>query len=417
MPIVADRSLAESCSTGPADCQPALIGRPSARRCGRAVGDRTGLSCYGAAAFADTLQRGGDPQIESKRDPESARLSEKPLHPVRPLAAEPSPRAPARDVQPRGATAGPVAAGVGDELSLSGMVATLVRGWWMVALVASVVVLVAVGYLKVRQLEYRAMMVLAPAELDIGTADGLVRNLEQFASLAVLAERPTKLEQVSPIERYGQIIGSLPFAERLRAAEPGIMQAVFRADWDEETGTWRQPPGILLAGYYGIVRFFGYPGWSEPDGESLANFLRNRVEFTVVWASSMRRLALDHPDPELAVTLLERVHAVAEDLLRERARERMAAQISQLEEDLAEPALTPGRRAALEAILARQYQTQALLRADVPYAAEVLSPASAPAEPSSANPILVLALAGVVGVIFGIFAVFLRAALRHQPAA
>jgi uncharacterized protein involved in exopolysaccharide biosynthesis len=60
----------------------------------------------------------------------------------------------------------------------------------------------------------------------------------------------------------------------------------------------------------------------------------------------------------------------------------------------------------------RLYQAQALLRADQPYAAQVVVPVTASARPTSPSPLLILALAAVVGAILGIFAVFLRDAWR-----
>ena len=67
-------------------------------------------------------------------------------------------------------------------------------------------------------------------------------------------------------------------------------------------------------------------------------------------------------------------------------------------------------------MLVEQYQAQALLRADQPYAAQIVVPAKASAGPTSANPLLILALAAVVGVIVGVFLVFLRDALRSALA-
>ena len=90
---------------------------------------------------------------------------------------------------------------------------------------------------------------------------------------------------------------------------------------------------------------------------------------------------------------------------------RIGAQIAQGESEL-NSAPTPTRRAALEEVLLGQYQAQALLRAEQPYAAEVVVPPTASAAPTSANPILVLALAAASGAIIGMVLVFLRDALR-----
>ena len=60
-----------------------------------------------------------------------------------------------------------------------------------------------------------------------------------------------------------------------------------------------------------------------------------------------------------------------------------------------------------------QLQSQTLLQTDLPYAAQVVAPATAGGTPSSLNPLLALGLAAVVGAILGLFLVFLLDALRR----
>jgi uncharacterized protein involved in exopolysaccharide biosynthesis len=59
-------------------------------------------------------------------------------------------------------------------------------------------------------------------------------------------------------------------------------------------------------------------------------------------------------------------------------------------------------------MLSAQYQAQALLEVDQPYAAQVMVPVTASATPTSANPLLILVLAAMVGAILGVFVIFLR---------
>ena len=63
-------------------------------------------------------------------------------------------------------------------------------------------------------------------------------------------------------------------------------------------------------------------------------------------------------------------------------------------------------------MLSAQYQVQALLQVDQPYAAQVMVPVTASATPTSPNPLLILVLAAMVGAILGIFVIFLRDAWR-----
>jgi uncharacterized protein involved in exopolysaccharide biosynthesis len=125
----------------------------------------------------------------------------------------------------------------------------------------------------------------------------------------------------------------------------------------------------------------------------------------------MLRLQMEHPRPEFATSVVAMVHETADHLLREDALARIGAQIALVERELA-AATSPTRREALEDMLSAQYQVQALLQVDQPYAAQVMVPATASATPTSANPLLILVLAAMVGTILGIFVIFLRDAWR-----
>ena len=307
---------------------------------------------------------------------------------------------------PNRAAVGPTAR----EITIPGLVQTLWRGLWLVVAVIVLAVLVTALALKARSPLYTATMIVAPAQTDLGAASQLVSELEQYANLAALAQTPARFETVSDLDRYVQLSASTTLAARLQA-EHGLLQLVFADDWDAERQSWRPPHGFLAAAQAALLDFFGYPTWTEPNVGHLAEWLASQIAINRLGGSALLRFRLEHPKPELAVSVLERVHRTADDLLREESLGRVGGQIAQVESEIA-AATTPTRRQALEEMLVGQYQAQALLRADQPYAAQVVVPAKASAAPTSANPLLILALAAVVGAILGVFLVFLRDALR-----
>jgi uncharacterized protein involved in exopolysaccharide biosynthesis len=296
------------------------------------------------------------------------------------------------------------------EITITGLVQTLWRGLWLVLAVIVLAVLVTALALKLRDPLYTATMIVAPAQTDLGAASQLASGLEQYANLAALAQTPAKLEMVSDLERYVQLLGSTTLAARLQA-EHGLLQTVFADSWDAERQSWRPPHGLLAAAQAAVLRFFGFPAWTEPNLGHLAEWLASQVEIARLGGSALLRIEMEHAEPEFAASVLDMMHRGADDLLREESLGRVGGQIAQVEGELA-AATMPTRRQALEEMLVGQYQAQALLRADQPYAAQVVVPAKASAAPTSANPLLILALAAVVGAIVGMFLVFLRDALR-----
>jgi capsular polysaccharide biosynthesis protein len=300
--------------------------------------------------------------------------------------------------------------GAAAEITIRGLLETLVRGWWLLLAAIVLAVLVTTVALKLESPLYTATMIVAPAPTDLTAASQLASELEEFASLATLAQSPVKLERVSNLERYVLLFGSTALAARLQA-EHGLLQMAFDSDWDAENQVWRQPQGLRAAIERAVLGFFGFPSWTEPDIPALADWLDGRVGVNRLGGGAMLRLRMEHVRPEFAAAVVAMVHETADAMLREDALARVDAQIALAERELA-AATAPTRRQALEDMLRAHYQVQAVLQVDQPYAAQVMVPVTASATPTSPNPLLILALAAMVGAILGIFAIFLRDAWR-----
>ena len=300
--------------------------------------------------------------------------------------------------------------GAAAEITIGGLLQTLLRGWWLLLAAIVLAVLVTTVALKLQSPLYSATMIVAPAPTALSAASQLASELEQFASLATLAQSPAKLERVSDLERYVQLFGSTTLAARLQA-EHGLLQIVFEDDWDAENQAWRRPEGVVATIERVVLGFFGFPSWTEPDIAALADWLNSRVNVTRLGGSAMLRLRMQHPRPEFATSVVAMVHETADQLLREDALARIGAQIALAERERA-AATAPTRRQALEDMLSAQYQVQALLQVDQPYAAQIMVPVTASATPTSPNPLLILVLAAMVGAILGVFVIFLRDAWR-----
>ena len=296
------------------------------------------------------------------------------------------------------------------EITIAGLLQTLWHGLWLLVAAIALAVLATALVLKREAPLYTATMVVAPAQADLSAASQLVGQLEQFANLAALAQTPAKLEQVSELERYVQLFRSTTLATRLQA-EHHLLQIIYADVWDAEEQTWRPPSGVVASVKGAVLGFFGYPAWTTPNEAHLAGWLADKVEVNRLGGGSLLQMRMSHWRPEFARLVIDSVHQTADQILREEALARISAQIAQAESEL-DGATTPTRREALEEVLVGQYQAQALLRAEQPYAAQVVVPAMASAEPTSASPILILALAAMVGAILGTFLVFLRDALR-----
>jgi hypothetical protein len=302
-------------------------------------------------------------------------------------------------------------ASAGREITLRGLVTTLAHGWWLLVLVTLLCLVAAAVALKIRSPIYTATLVVAPAERDLSAASRLAVDLEQYAMLVALAQTPPRLDQVSPLERYVALLGSAALAARLEE-EHSLLRRVFHDQWDETSETWRPPMGLIESLQRGVREFFCFPGWSPPDPPRMAEWLQRRIRVARrPGGTAFRRLELAHTEPAFAVELLALLHTSTDQMLREQALARVRRQVEHLEAELAGSERVE-RRDALEALLADQYRVETLLETELPYAAEVVRPAAASSEPISTAPALILGLAAFVGLVLGLFVVFLRDVLR-----
>ena len=213
--------------------------------------------------------------------------------------------------------------GAAAEITIRGLLETLWRGWWLLLAAIVLVLLVTTVALKLSQPLYTASMIVAPAPTDLSAASQLASELEQFASLATLAQSPAKVERVSDLERYVQMIGSPTLAARLQA-EHGLLQIVSRKTGTRRT---RSGGGHTICGRRSNARCWGSsasrPGPSHVA--ALADWLSSRVTVARLGGSAMLRLRMDHPKPEFAASVVQMVHTAADGLLRVDALTRIGA--------------------------------------------------------------------------------------------
>lgn len=298
-----------------------------------------------------------------------------------------------------------------EEITLASLWSTTRRGLWTIVLILLLVVGATVAWLNVRTPVFEASATVAPAARDLAAAGRLVAELEQFAGLATFAQVPERIDQVSTLERFFELIGSVRLAGRLEE-EHGLLREVFREQWDPEGERWRPPEGMLARLKRTLGSVLGAPAWSPPTPVDLAGYLAGEI---AVRRSSggLYRLQLEHREADFAVRILALVIATADDMLRREALQRIDAQVAHLEDTIGRdpPA---ARRDALEELLEDHYQTQTLLEVDQPFAVETVSPPTADPLPVGLDPLLLVVLAAVVGTILGLFVVFLRDALRRN---
>jgi hypothetical protein len=299
----------------------------------------------------------------------------------------------------------------GEEITLASLWRTTRRGLWTIVLIVLVVLGATVAWLNVRTPVFEASATVAPAARDLAAAGRLVAELEQFAGLATFAQVPERIDQVSTLERFFELLGSVRLAERLEE-EHRLLREVFPDQWDAASESWHPPEGLIARLRLALGGLVGAPEWSPPTPVHLARYLEGEIAIRRS-SGGLFQLRLEHRDADLAQRVLTVVIATADDLLRQETLDRVDAQVAHLE-DAVERDLPPARHDAIEDLLKEHYQTQALLEVDQPFAVETVSPSVIDPMPVGLDPVLFVILAAVVGTILGLFVVFLRDALRRN---
>lgn len=295
------------------------------------------------------------------------------------------------------------------------LVLTALSGWRVLAVFALAGVTLALGALWVVPPEHTVVMIVGPTARVGSAAMG--------ARIPVMAGRESALgaaepgpgdEALSDYARYLELFGSGPVAERL-AGDPAFLRSLFPERWSAEEGEWRPPPGLLPMVKRLLLALVGRRDWVEPDAERVARALRDRLVIDMVRSGPMRRIALRHRDRGAGLEMLGRIAAATDAHLRAEAARRSAAQIAHVKARLAGVTVTEHRR-ALNDLLSDQERVAMMIEVDLPFAADPIQAPTASALPDWPNPVAVVPLSGLVGLLAGAFVLSVRAAWRGSAA-
>jgi uncharacterized protein involved in exopolysaccharide biosynthesis len=125
--------------------------------------------------------------------------------------------------------------------------------------------------------------------------------------------------------------------------------------------------------------------------------LQKMLRIRVIGSTAMRELQLHYPDRGFGLTLLYAMHQAADNVLREEAARRSAAISDYLEKQLQNVRMQE-HRAVLSELLASQERIRILVAVDLPYAADIIEPPTAPLQPDVPAPWPIVILGSLLGI-------------------
>jgi uncharacterized protein involved in exopolysaccharide biosynthesis len=228
---------------------------------------------------------------------------------------------------------------------------------------------------------FKAETLLAPAQEEKSSASSA---LGQFGGLAAMAG--VTIPSDSNIERVLATLETRVFLRKF-IEEKKLLPVIFEDFWDAASNSWK-----LQVGQEAFI---------QEDGISP---LREAVEVDQD-KSGLITLSISWKNPQVAAQWANDLVKQLNEQLREQAIADSQKRVGYLEQELAKTTLQD-MRAVLYNLLESEKQKAMLANVNEDFALEVIDPAVAPETREKPKRKLIVALGGVCGGFFGIFAVF-----------
>jgi hypothetical protein len=220
---------------------------------------------------------------------------------------------------------------IGEPLTLLAVFRLVLRNKWAIVAAVVVATVAAVLFVALVPPTYVARAFIAPTQST--DASAALGQLQQLAGLFDASLGPNR----AALSEFTAVVRSRITAEKV-AAESDVLQRLFPDRWDKQTGTWREPSGVVPAlrrlVYEGLL---GIP-LPEPGPDMLLNHIDERLRIA---ASSnnpgLIEVSYRSRDPDFALDFLSAVMQAAEFTLLERYRDINEASLSYATKELERP--------------------------------------------------------------------------------
>lgn len=146
------------------------------------------------------------------------------------------------------------------------------------------------------------------------------------------------------------------------------------------------------------------------NAQKLSEYFEKRMRLDPVKgvSSPLRRLSYAHPDKDVALSVVKRIHHLSDEIIRERILEETFQRIAYLNEALGRTN-NPEHKHVLAKLLMEQERKKMMASLDQPYAASIVEPAFVFEKTYWPDRALVLIIFGCVGLLIGyIVALFVQ---------
>jgi uncharacterized protein involved in exopolysaccharide biosynthesis len=282
--------------------------------------------------------------------------------------------------------------------------------WWVCLLAILATVSAAIFYLHVASYRYTAELTVGPAQNEGGRSGGMgaLRELGALGGISLPVS-----QGAIPMMQFIETLQSRETAEVL-AKDQRFMRRLFRSQWDEASGQWKEPRTLFRSLSGAILSFIGAPRqpWAPPAAAQVQEFLEKRLKIEENPKTPFVVIRYSDTDPEFAILVLDRTTQITNASLRRRALARADENIRYLSAQLQTVMLAEHREALAQA-LGQQERQRMFASSSAPFAAEPLGQTTVSSRPTSPAPLQVMVLAIVIGAVLA-FLVLLAPSFRKS---
>lgn len=134
--------------------------------------------------------------------------------------------------------------------------------------------------------------------------------------------------------------------------------------------------------------------------EELAVYLSRHVRVDPLGATPLRKITYHHPDQEFVAAMLRKLHLVADQMIRRDRRRQSQSRIEYLD-NMLQKTINPDHRKGITNLLMQQEHIQMLANLNEAYAAIMVEPASASPKPTWPNKPLSYLIGALIGMMVG----------------
>lgn len=279
-------------------------------------------------------------------------------------------------------------------ISVEGILNLAARRWLTILTFAAITFVPGLLYVYLTDREYQVSVLVRPVfAIEQSVNSNL---LSGFSGLNFGGSLPAH----ENFNRYHSYLTSIDVAETL-LAEPRYVHHFFGEAWHLEDGQWRYEKTLRSRAKAALCGIFLFPCNFEMTASRFSEELQSKLALATDVESDMLTLSTLARDPQIAAELLLAIHNLSDALVREKELASARAFLDSLESSAGGVSITEVRTALYD-IMARQHEKIAVVKSDVPYAAELVTGPWISPEPVRPAIFATLALSILVGGFLGL---------------